>query len=74
METITLTKKEYDKLLYKALRFDYLKDILDDNFFSPPPTRKASEVIKAFKKTKKYNDKFLSSLENGLKRSKYFNK
>jgi len=72
MATVTIPKKEYQRLLERALRYEYLHQIMKQDFFSPPPTRNIKEVIQVFKKTKTYNQKFLKSLEEGLKRSSYF--
>lgn len=72
MFTITIQKKEYQDLIDKKLRYEYLRSILEEDLFSPPPTRRASEVIKAFRTSKGYNRKFLESLARGLRRSSYF--
>lgn len=72
-ESITLTKREYDDLLDAKLRFEFLRHTLEDDVFSPPPTRDAQEVVSAFKATGKYSQPFLERLEQGLKRSSHFN-
>ncbi|MCK4782000.1 hypothetical protein KAS79_03730 [Candidatus Parcubacteria bacterium] len=72
MATITIPKKEYNKLIESTLRYEYLRQIMNENIFASPPTRNAREVVKSFKKTGKYNQKFIQSLEKGLKRSLYF--
>jgi len=72
MSEITISKKEYQKLLDRAFRYDYLRQILQEDVFSSPPTRDAKAVIKEFRSTKRYNRKFLKSLAKGLKRSSYF--
>ncbi|MFQ6049596.1 MAG: hypothetical protein ACE5J0_00970 [Candidatus Paceibacterales bacterium] len=76
METITISKKQYQRLLEKALRYEYLQKIIKEkgDIFAPPPTRNGKEVIKAFQKTNLYSSQFLKSLEKGLKRSSYFKK
>jgi len=76
MSTITIPKKEYQKLIEKALRYEYLAEIIKEerDIFTPPPTRNIKEVIKSFRATKLYNPSFLKSLERGLKRSSYFRK
>lgn len=74
MTTITISKKQYKKLLDKELRLEYLFQILKDDIFSPPPTKNIGEVIGAFKATKKYNQPFIKALEKGLGRSSYFRK
>lgn len=72
MTTITIPKTEYKKLVETKLRYDYLQYVLEGKIFSPPPTRSAREIIRAFGKTEKYGRKFLKSLEEGLKRSTHF--
>ncbi len=72
MANVTISKKEYQKLLDAQLRFDYMKQLLENDLFSPPPIKDMKSVILSFRKTKKYNRKFLKSLEDGLKRSRYF--
>ncbi|MEW6068646.1 MAG: hypothetical protein AB1610_10200 [Nitrospirota bacterium] len=72
MQTVTITKKEYDELIEKKLRYEYLHHIIEEDIFSPPPTKDIKEIIKAFQKTGLYNQKFIDNLEKGLKRSSYF--
>ncbi|MCK4520622.1 hypothetical protein KAT95_02015 [Candidatus Parcubacteria bacterium] len=72
MATITIQKKQYQSLLEKALRYEYIREIMKENLFASPSVRDTKEIIKSFKETGKYNDKFLKSLEKGLKRSSYF--
>ena len=74
--TITISKKEYQKLLEKALRYEYLFQILKekDDIFAPSPTREVKEVVRSFKATGLYSSQFLKSLEKGLRRSSYFKK
>jgi len=73
---ITIHEKEYQKLLERALRYEYLLQILKEkeDIFASPPTRNIKEIIKSFRETKLYSPKFLRSLEKGLKRSSYFKK
>ena len=76
MNTVTISKKEYQKLLEKALRYEYLQKIIKEkgDLFAPPPTRDIKEIMKSFKKTNFYSSQFLKSLEKGLGRSSYFKK
>ncbi len=74
MDTVVISKKEYQELFDKRLRYEYLRQIIEEDIFSPPPTKRVEEIIKAFKQTKLYNKEFLGSLEKGLKRSSYFKK
>lgn len=72
MVTVTIPKKEYQRLLDRTLRYEYLHSILQKDIFSPPPMRDTKEILKAFRATKKYNKNFLESLQGGLGRSSYF--
>lgn len=72
MSIITIPKKEYSELLDAKLRYEYMRNVLDKDFFSAPTIRNRNEIIKMFKATKNYSAPFLKSLEKGLKRSSYF--
>lgn len=72
MNTVTVPKKEYKELLETKLRYSHLREVLEEDIFSAPPTHKKHDVMSAFKASKKYNTRFLKSLENGLERSSHF--
>lgn len=72
MATVTISKKEYQDLLDKKLRYEYLRGLLKEDIFSSPPSKNAKTVVNAFKDTGRYSQKFLKSLERGLKRSSHF--
>lgn len=72
MSTVTIPQKEYRELVEKKVRYEQLREFFEEDVFSPPPTKKISEIIAAFRATGKYNKRFLDVLENGLKRSSYF--
>lgn len=72
MKTVTIPKKTYKELVEKKLRYEYLRQIMAEDVFAPPSVRRAGEVVRAFRATKRYNPKFLESLGRGLKRSSYF--
>lgn len=74
MNTITVPKREYENLVERALRYDYLKQAMTNDIFSAPPIKSAKVVISAFKKTKLHKPAFIVSLEKGLVRSSYFRK
>ena len=74
MANVTITQKEYEQLLDAKLRYEYLRGVLDRDLFSPPPTKSKKTVISAFRKTGNYSDKFLKSLERGLRKSSFFKK
>ena len=71
-KTISVPKKEYEDLKNMAERFQFLQKFFTQDFFVPPPTKQVPEVMKELRKTGKYNQAFLKSLERGLKDSKYF--
>ena len=72
MNVITIPKKEYQKLVETKLRYEYLRRTMEEDIFASPPKKNIRDVLGGFKVVKKYNQKFLGSLENGLKRSSYF--
>ncbi|MEK7263105.1 MAG: hypothetical protein AAB071_01165 [Bacteroidota bacterium] len=72
MTTVTIPKKEYEKLLETKLRYEYLRQIIEGDIFSSPPTKNIDEIVSAFSATQKYNKNFLQSLKKGLSRSSYF--
>lgn len=73
MATITISQKEYQKLVERAFRYEYIRQIMEGNFFASPPTKNIKKIIESFKKTGRYSQKFLESLGKGLRRSSYFN-
>ena len=65
METITIPKSEYKKLVsqskaYKKLAGQIFKSALDDQI---------SSIVEDFRKSNLYTDEFLSDLESGLRKS-----
>lgn len=74
MDTVVISKKEYQELFEKKLRYEYLCQIIEEDFFAPPPAKSVEEIIKTFRQTKLYKQEFLKSLEKGLRRSSYFKK
>ena len=72
MNTVVISKKEYRELINKKLRYEYLRNMMEEDIFAPPATRNSKEIIKAFKATGQYNQKFLKSMAQGLRRSSYF--
>ncbi len=72
MVTVTIPKKEYQELVERALQYEYLQEVMREGIFSPPPTRNHKNIMDAFRRTKKYSKKFLTSLSQGLRRSDYF--
>ena len=72
MANITIPKKEYQKLTEKALRYEYIRQLMEEDFFASPPTKNVQKIIKEFRQTGRYNRKFLESLEKGLRHSSYF--
>jgi hypothetical protein len=72
MANIIISKKKYQELVDNALRYEYLRHIMEENIFAPPPTKDIEKIIRAFEKTGIYNKEFLKSLKRGLRRSSYF--
>ena len=72
MTTVTLQKSEYEILKAQASAYERLLKSVAKESVAMPPTRSRSKVLSAFRKTGKYNKKFLASLNTGLKRSSYF--
>ena len=70
--TITLPKIEYLQLKEIAHRFELIKSVIEPAVFSKPTTNNTKTILKEFKKTGLYNDKFLKSFGQGLKGSSYF--
>ncbi|MEK7173494.1 MAG: hypothetical protein AAB710_00235 [Patescibacteria group bacterium] len=72
MPTVTIDKKKYTELLEKELRYDYLRQAMEEDIFASPPERNRKKVLTELKSTGKYNKQFLDSMKRGLKRSSYF--
>lgn len=72
MSTITIPRKEYEKLVETKYRFDYMQSVFERGLFSPPPTKDIKKVLREFSATGLYGRKFLTDLERGLRRSTYF--
>jgi hypothetical protein len=70
--TITIPKKDYQELVSKALRYEYFKNVLQEDLLAPPPSRSAQAIVKDMQVAKHYSPAFVSSLEKGLRRSDYF--
>lgn len=65
METITIPKSEYKKLLSKAAAYKKLAKSIFENAINDP----VDEIVSDFKKTDLYTDEFLSDLKEGLEKS-----
>ncbi len=67
METITISKKEYKKLLSQSKAYEKLAK----DFFESVVKDPVDEVVSDFKKTNLYTNEFLEDLESGLRKSSY---
>lgn len=66
-------RSEFFRALLRVVeRKPELVQTVDDFILQAPKTKNLNKVMASFKTTKKYNQKFLSSLEQGLKESGYF--
>lgn len=72
MSTVTIPKKEYQKLVETRLRYEYLRRAIEEDLFVSPPTKKIGGIVAEFSAVKKYSRAFLRDLERGLRRSSYF--
>jgi hypothetical protein len=67
MQTITIPKNEYKRLLslakaYQKLAGEIFKKVINDPI---------KDVVDDFRRTKLYTDEFLHDMEDGLKKSSY---
>lgn len=67
MDTITIPKKEYKKLLSQAKAYQKLTNGFFENVVKDP----VDDVINDFKKNGLYSNEFLKELGNGLRKSTY---
>ncbi len=65
IETITIPKTEYKKLIFKAKAFEKLAKNIFENVINDS----IKDIVEDFKKTNLYTDEFLNDLEDGLKKS-----
>ena len=65
METITIPKSEYKKLLSRAKAYEKLAGSIFENAIKDP----VNEIVSDFKNTNLYTDVFLKDLKDGLKKS-----
>ena len=72
MATVTIQKKEYQELIEKKMKYEYLRQVVEGDVFSAPVIKDRKEIIKAFKKSNLHNKSFIASLQKGLRRSAYF--
>ena len=72
MTTVTIPRMEYKVLKERAAAFDSIISDKKNPIFFPPPIRSTKKIISEFRKTGLYNERFLKSLERGLKRSDMF--
>jgi len=56
MQTVTISKKEYQELIEKKLRYEYLHQIIEKDIFSSKLTKDVKKIIKDFHL--KYEERF----------------
>ncbi len=74
MSTITIPKTKYEDLKKKAMAYEYIARLIEQDFFAPPPTKNITKVIKELENSGRYTPDFLRSVKRGLERSSYFRK
>ena len=67
MQTITISKNEYKKLLSQAKAYQKLAGEIFKKVINDP----VSDLVDDFRKTGIYTEDFLIDLEKGLKKSSY---
>jgi len=72
MSNVTIPKIEYQSLKERAVAYERMLEAAQGTFSLTPSETSRKKVIASMKKTGKYNQKFLTSLSRGLKRSSYF--
>lgn len=65
METITIPKSEYKKLVSRAKAYEKLAESIFVNAIKDP----IADIVSDFRRTNIYTEGFLTDLENGLKKS-----
>lgn len=70
--SVTIPKTEYEELKARASAYERVVGALQNTFSLTPPERSKKKIIAEFKKTDKYSEEFLASLQHGLGRSTYF--
>ena len=71
-KTITLEANEYRRLKTNAERYEAIRQLVAEDFFTSPPTKNRDKIIQEFRKTGLYPKTFLKSLGRGLRESAYF--
>ena len=74
MSTVTITKTQYHALKERADAYVRIASAARNELFTSPPVRSVKATIRAFRKTGKYNEAFLKSLERGLRESSFSTK
>ena len=67
MQTITIPKKEYQKLVSKAKALEKLAVHIFEKVIKDP----VKDVVEDFRRTNLYTGEFITDLEEGLKKSSY---
>lgn len=73
-QTITLSKIEYQQLKQIKKRYELAKNFFKLEILQKPAIKDSKKIINEFRETGLYNEKFLKSMEKGLKESSYFSK
>ena len=70
MNSVTISKKEYDKLKSQASAYRKMAKSLFSAVIRDP----VSEIVGDFRQTGLYSKAFLKDLESGLRKSSYLNR
>ncbi|MBI5798334.1 MAG: hypothetical protein HZB10_00175 [Candidatus Yonathbacteria bacterium] len=72
--TISLTKTEYIDLTSRAKAYDMIVSLVQKEVAFVQPVRSTKKIISELKKTEKYSQDFLKSIERGFQQSAHFTK
>ena len=69
---ITISQIEYKRLNIIAKKYEIVRKVFSHDLLEKPAIQNSKQIIKDFRKTGLYNQKFLKSLKQGLEESDYF--
>lgn len=72
--SVSLSKTEYVDLTSRAKAYDLIVSLVQKEVAFVPPVRSTKKIIVELKKTEKYSQDFLKSIERGFQRSAHFTK
>lgn len=71
-KTVTIEKTKYDRMREIEKRYEMIRRFFELDFFTPPTTKNAKQIVKELRHTKRYTPAFLKGIEQGLEESSFF--